>query len=51
MQNQRSSKFVGQLLYNNSIDCFKKVIKNEGFKGLYSGLVPQLVGGTMKSLL
>lgn len=44
MQNQRSSKFVGQLLYNNSIDCFKKVIKNEGFKGLYSGLVPQLVG-------
>ncbi|KAI8921960.1 mitochondrial carrier domain-containing protein [Powellomyces hirtus] len=43
MQNQRS-KVVGQLLYKNSVDCFKKVIKNEGVPGLYSGLVPQLVG-------
>ena len=43
MQNQRS-KVVGQLLYKNSWDCFKKVIKNEGFVGLYSGLLPQLVG-------
>ncbi|EGV65872.1 mitochondrial aspartate-glutamate transporter agc1 [Yamadazyma tenuis] len=31
-------------LYDNSIDCFKKIIKNEGFKGLYSGLAAQLVG-------
>lgn len=45
MQNQRS-KVVGQLMYKNSLDCFKKVIKNEGAKGLYSGLLPQLVGGT-----
>ena len=43
MQNQRS-KIVGQLLYKNSWDCFKKVLKNEGAKGLYSGLLPQLVG-------
>ncbi|KAI9092639.1 mitochondrial carrier domain-containing protein [Phlyctochytrium arcticum] len=43
MQNQRS-KVVGQLLYKNSMDCFRKVVKNEGFKGLYSGLLPQLVG-------
>ncbi|BFZ58287.1 mitochondrial aspartate-glutamate transporter agc1 [Savitreella phatthalungensis] len=43
MQNQRS-KVVGQLMYKNSMDCFKKVIKNEGFKGLYSGLGPQLIG-------
>lgn len=43
MQNQRSA-VVGQLMYKNSIDCFKKVIKNEGFKGLYSGLGPQLIG-------
>jgi solute carrier family 25 aspartate/glutamate transporter 12/13 len=43
MQNQRS-KIVGQLLYKNSWDCFRKVVKNEGFKGLYSGLLPQLVG-------
>ncbi|EEQ35949.1 putative mitochondrial aspartate-glutamate transporter [Clavispora lusitaniae] len=30
--------------YDNSFDCFKKIIKNEGFKGLYSGLAAQLVG-------
>ncbi|KAJ3297930.1 mitochondrial aspartate-glutamate transporter agc1 [Blyttiomyces sp. JEL0837] len=43
MQNQRA-KVVGELLYKNSIDCFKKVVKNEGVKGLYSGLLPQLLG-------
>lgn len=43
MQNQRASG-VGQLLYKNSLDCAKKVVKNEGFKGLYSGVLPQLVG-------
>ncbi|GAM83410.1 hypothetical protein ANO11243_013980 [Dothideomycetidae sp. 11243] len=43
MQNQRSAR-VGQLLYKNSIDCFSKVLKNEGIKGLYSGVLPQLVG-------
>ena len=43
MQNQRSSR-VGQLLYKNSWDCAKKVVRNEGFKGLYSGVLPQLVG-------
>lgn len=31
-------------LYDNSLDCFKKILKNEGFKGLYSGLGAQLVG-------
>ena len=43
MQNQRSQR-VGEMLYKNSIDCAKKVIKNEGVKGLYSGVLPQLVG-------
>lgn len=43
MQNQRSGR-VGERLYNNSIDCFRKVVRNEGFKGLYSGVLPQLVG-------
>lgn len=42
MQNQRGQ--VGQQLYKNSIDCFQKVIRNEGFRGLYSGVLPQLVG-------
>lgn len=43
MQNQRSQR-VGERLYNNSLDCAKKVIRNEGFRGLYSGVLPQLVG-------
>jgi solute carrier family 25 aspartate/glutamate transporter 12/13 len=43
MQNQRKV-LVGELLYRNSWDCFKKVLRNEGFTGLYRGLAPQLVG-------
>lgn len=43
MQNQRSTG-VGNVLYKNSLDCAQKVIKNEGFRGLYSGVLPQLVG-------
>uniref|UniRef100_A0AAR2KWR7 EF-hand domain-containing protein n=1 Tax=Pygocentrus nattereri TaxID=42514 RepID=A0AAR2KWR7_PYGNA len=38
MQNQRSSgSFVGELMYKNSFDCFKKVVRYEGFFGLYRG--------------
>jgi solute carrier family 25 aspartate/glutamate transporter 12/13 len=44
MQNQRGSTPGQQPLYRNSIDCFAKVITREGFRGLYSGLGPQLVG-------
>ncbi|XP_017772095.1 PREDICTED: calcium-binding mitochondrial carrier protein Aralar1 isoform X2 [Nicrophorus vespilloides] len=44
MQNQRTGSFVGELMYRNSIDCFKKVIRHEGVFGLYRGLVPQLLG-------
>ncbi|KAF7550915.1 hypothetical protein G7046_g7863 [Stylonectria norvegica] len=43
LQNQRSAQ-PGHRLYKNSIDCFQKVVKNEGFRGLYSGVLPQLVG-------
>ena len=43
MQNQRSSR-VGERLYNNSLDCARKVIRNEGVRGLYSGVFPQLIG-------
>ena len=43
MQNQRKQR-VGEMLYKNSIDCAKKVVRNEGFRGLYSGVVPQLIG-------
>ncbi|KAJ2906596.1 hypothetical protein MKZ38_000851 [Zalerion maritima] len=43
MQNQRGAR-PGERLYKNSIDCFQKVIRNEGVRGLYSGVLPQLVG-------
>ncbi|RMD39709.1 hypothetical protein DV735_g5424, partial [Chaetothyriales sp. CBS 134920] len=43
MQNQRSSR-PGERLYLNSVDCAKKVLRNEGVRGLYSGVLPQLVG-------
>lgn len=44
MQNQRTGSFVGEVAYRNSVDCCKKVIRHEGFAGLYRGLVPQLMG-------
>ncbi|KAI1330135.1 mitochondrial carrier domain-containing protein [Xylariaceae sp. FL0255] len=43
IQNQRGAD-PGQRLYKNSIDCFRKVTTNEGIRGLYSGVLPQLVG-------
>lgn len=43
MQNQRTT-MVGEIMYKNSWDCFRKVIRFEGFGGLYRGLAPQLVG-------
>ncbi|KZT62607.1 mitochondrial inner membrane protein [Calocera cornea HHB12733] len=43
MQNQRNT-VVGEVLYKNSIDCVRKVYRNEGFLGFYRGLGPQLIG-------
>ncbi|XP_059478980.1 calcium-binding mitochondrial carrier protein Aralar1 isoform X2 [Neocloeon triangulifer] len=44
LQNQRAGSFIGELMYRNSWDCCRKVIRHEGFMGLYRGLVPQLMG-------
>ncbi len=44
MQNQRTGSYIGELMYRNSFDCAKKVIRHEGVFGLYRGLMPQLVG-------
>ena len=38
MQNQRGS-LAGEIMYKNSWDCFKKVLRYEGFVGLYRGTV------------
>lgn len=45
LQNQASGK-AGQLVYNGAWDCFTKIIRSEGVKGLYRGLAPNLVGVT-----
>lgn len=44
MQNQRTGSYIGEILYRSSFDCFKKVVRHEGFWGLYRGLLPQLMG-------
>uniref|UniRef100_A0A1I8C1N1 Calcium-binding mitochondrial carrier protein Aralar1 n=1 Tax=Meloidogyne hapla TaxID=6305 RepID=A0A1I8C1N1_MELHA len=44
MQNQRTGSYLGEVMYKNSLDCFKKVIKFEGVLGLYRGLLPQIMG-------
>ncbi|XP_061736022.1 electrogenic aspartate/glutamate antiporter SLC25A12, mitochondrial-like isoform X2 [Nerophis ophidion] len=45
IQNQRSTgSLVGELMYKNSFDCAKKVLRYEGFFGFYRGLLPQLIG-------
>lgn len=43
MQNQRTGSYIGELMYKNSFDCFKKVVRHEGFGGLYRGLVSDRV--------
>ena len=43
LQNQVTT-IADEVLYKNSFDCFKKVLKFEGIRGLYRGLVPQLCG-------
>ncbi|XP_057708049.1 electrogenic aspartate/glutamate antiporter SLC25A12, mitochondrial-like isoform X2 [Corythoichthys intestinalis] len=45
MQNQRSTgSLVGELMYKNSFDCAKKVLRYEGVFGFYRGLLPQIIG-------
>ncbi|KRZ09074.1 putative calcium-binding mitochondrial carrier K02F3.2, partial [Trichinella zimbabwensis] len=44
MQNQRTAIALGEVVYRNSWDCFRKVIHHEGILGLYRGLTPQLMG-------
>lgn len=44
MQNQRSTgSFVGELMYKNSFDCAKKVLRYEGFVGFYRGNSLQII--------
>jgi len=46
-----SEKPVSDRLYKGSIDCFVKVMKTEGFGGMYKGMVPELFRGVGGSLV
>jgi len=47
----QSEKPKADRLYKGSIDCFQKVMKNEGAKGMYKGMVPELFRGVGGSLI
>jgi solute carrier family 25 (adenine nucleotide translocator) protein 4/5/6/31 len=47
----QSEKPVSERLYKGSIDCFVKVLKNEGTRGMYKGMVPELFRGVGGSLV
>ncbi|KAI9502332.1 mitochondrial aspartate-glutamate transporter agc1 [Coemansia sp. RSA 1358] len=44
LQNQKPVN--GRLPYASGIDCFSKIVRTEGVRGLYRGLVPNLMGVT-----
>jgi len=46
-----SEKPVSARQYKGSMDCFWKVLKNEGVKGMYKGMVPELFRGVGGSLV
>jgi solute carrier family 25 (adenine nucleotide translocator) protein 4/5/6/31 len=47
----QSEKPVAERLYKGSLDCFFQVLKKEGAKGMYKGMVPELFRGVGGSLV
>lgn len=47
----QSEKPVSERLYSGSFDCYFKIMKKEGFKGMYKGMVPELFRGVGGSLV
>ena len=47
----QSEKPLSERLYKGSFDCFRKVFANEGAKGMYKGMVPELFRGVGGSLV
>jgi solute carrier family 25 (adenine nucleotide translocator) protein 4/5/6/31 len=47
----QSEKPVAERAYKGSFDCFIKVFRNEGVKGMYKGMVPELFRGVGGSLV
>lgn len=47
----QSEKPIEERLYKGSIHCAKEVLKNEGLKGMYKGMIPELFRGVGGSLV
>jgi solute carrier family 25 (adenine nucleotide translocator) protein 4/5/6/31 len=47
----QSEKPVAERLYKGSLDCFFQVLRKEGTKGMYKGMVPELFRGVGGSLV
>jgi solute carrier family 25 (adenine nucleotide translocator) protein 4/5/6/31 len=46
-----SEKAVANRVYKGSIDCFLQVLRKEGLRGMYKGMVPELFRGVGGSLV
>jgi len=46
-----SEKPIAKRVYKGSLDCFFQVLKKEGTKGMYKGMVPELFRGVGGSLV
>jgi len=40
-----SEKPAAERMYTSGVNCFMKVMQNEGFAGMYKGLIPELFRG------
>jgi len=47
----QSEKPVSERIYKGSVDCFMQIMKKEGAKGMYKGMVPELFRGVGGSLV
>ncbi len=47
----QSEKPVSERLYKGSIHCFREVLRKEGTKGMYKGMIPELFRGVGGSLV
>jgi len=47
----QSEKPVAERVYKGSVDCFNQVLKKEGLKGMYKGMIPEIFRGVGGSLV
>jgi solute carrier family 25 (adenine nucleotide translocator) protein 4/5/6/31 len=47
----QSEKALSERVYKGSIDCFSQVLRKEGLKGMYKGMIPELFRGVGGSLV